>query len=125
MTSHHVGNAISARTSVPEIARQGHEQLLDRHDARNEMLLGHVLHECLKGWPVGLYAIGPGIAAEHVVDFLDAGLLPWQHRGTRARITQARERATFRFHECLIETGCKPAMLRMERTSAGDEWHDR
>src|SRR5262245_16698939 len=89
------------------------------------MLLDHILHERLERRPVGLYTIRPGIAAEHVVDLLDVGLQPWQHRDQRSGIAQARERATLRFNECLIETGGQPAMLLIELAADGHEMHDR
>src|SRR5262247_4496970 len=109
---------------LPKVSRNGHEQLFDRNGARNEILLGHVLHQRFERRPVGLEAVGPGIAAEYIVDFLDLRLQPGQHGGKRAGIAQARKRAALCIDERLVEARGKPAMLLMELAADGDEVHD-
>src|SRR5215510_10482821 len=99
-----------SRASMPEVSRHGNEQIFDRNDARDEMLLDHVSYQRLNRRPVGLDAVGPGIAAEHVVDLLDLGLQPGQHRGKRAGVAQTCQSAALRFDEGLVQTRRKPAV---------------
>src|SRR6476620_5690363 len=63
------------------------EQVFDRDFLRNEMLLDHVIHHGFERRAIGLHAIGPGIAAEYLVNLVDIRGQPRQHIARRAKLT--------------------------------------
>jgi hypothetical protein len=110
------GNAVRDRAAVKSgglcrrLTRQRDEQILDRDRLRNEVLLPHVLDQGLQGRAICLNPVGPGVAAEHLVDLLDLSHEPRQHRGERAGIAHAGERTSLGFDECLVEAPRNPSV---------------
>ena len=92
-----------------EPSASNHEQLLDRNPSRDEMLFDHVLDQRLERGPIGFHAVGPGIAAEHVVDLVHVGGKPGQHVAQRAALLHQRERAVSRIAQRVVQA------LRHER----------
>src|SRR5262245_53303342 len=62
------------------------EQRLDRHGLLDQRLIGEILHQRFERRPVGLDAVGPRIAAEHLIDLLELGGHPRQHVTQRSEL---------------------------------------
>src|SRR5262245_66205969 len=61
--------AYSCRSAmIPRPSVSNDEQVFDRNELGDEVLLDHVLHERLKRRPVGFHRVGRRNAAEHAVN---------------------------------------------------------
>src|SRR5262249_16132397 len=78
----------------------------------------------LQGRPVGLNAVGKGIAPEYVVDLLHIIDQPRQHGAERAGVAHSAAGTALGLDECVVEARGNPAPPLVQSAAPGGEMDD-